>query len=174
MRKLVIAAALVSTALATPAFARDGAAYVGIDAGVMKANSLKLKFTNSATSVSDAVRLKHKWGYDLDAVFGYDFGMFRLEAELAYKHARVNRASFAPAALTATRAALTPTSYSADGRDNVLSGMVNALLDLGPSDGINGSIGLGAGEARVKSRAGLNSARISIFNYSSDDSAFAW
>lgn len=60
MRKLVIAAALLSTAVATPALARDGAPYLGIDAGLVRPNNLNLRFSNSATSISDAVVLKHK------------------------------------------------------------------------------------------------------------------
>ena len=53
MRKLVIAAALLSTAVATPALARDGAPYLGIDAGLVRPNNLNLRFSNSATSISD-------------------------------------------------------------------------------------------------------------------------
>ncbi|MFL6726858.1 MAG: outer membrane protein [Sphingomicrobium sp.] len=174
MRKLMIAAALASTAFATPALARDGSAYIGFDAGIMKANKLRLTLTNASGSISDAEVLRHKWGYDVDVVFGYDFGMFRLEGELADKHASINRVTFAPSALTAARALTTTTTFGTDGRDNVLSGMVNALLDLGPSDGLNGSIGLGAGEARVKSRAGLNVNTVATLNYTSEDNAFAW
>ena len=99
MRKLMIAAALVSTAMATPALARDGSAYVGIDAGVMKPGRLNLRFNNATLSVGDGERLKHKWGYDVDGVFGYDFGMFRLEGEVAYKHAKLKSATLDPAAL---------------------------------------------------------------------------
>src|SRR5947209_18221139 len=40
MRKLMIAAALVSTAMATPAMARDGAPYVGLDVGVLRPSPL--------------------------------------------------------------------------------------------------------------------------------------
>jgi OmpA-OmpF porin, OOP family len=81
MRKLVIAAALVSAAVATPAVARDGAPYVGIDAGVLRPDNLDLRFVNSAVSINNGMILRHKWGYDLDALFGYDFGMFRVEGE---------------------------------------------------------------------------------------------
>src|SRR5258708_31642422 len=92
VRKLMIAAALVSTALATPAVARDGSAYVGIDAGVVKPSSLDLRFTNSAVSVDNGERLRHKWGYDVDAVFGSDFVMFLLQGGVGYKHASLKSA----------------------------------------------------------------------------------
>jgi OOP family OmpA-OmpF porin len=70
MRKLMLAATLLSTAVATPAMARDGSAYVGIDAGIAKAQTLDLRFSNSAITVSNGERLKHKWGYDVDGVAG--------------------------------------------------------------------------------------------------------
>ena len=98
MRKFMMAAALVSACFATPALARDGSAYVGIDAGVQSPSSLRLRFTNSNVSIPNAVQIKHKLGYDVDAVFGYDFGMFRVEGELGYKHADFKHATVALAA----------------------------------------------------------------------------
>jgi len=89
MRKLMVAAALVSTVLATPAMARDGSIYAGIDAGLLRPNSLKLDYDSAQLSVSDGLRLHHKWGYEGDLVGGYDFGMFRLEGEIGYKHATI-------------------------------------------------------------------------------------
>ena len=77
MRKLFIAGALVSTALASPALARDGAPYVGIDAGVLVPDDLKLDFNNGTTRVNDGVVIKHKLGYDVDGVFGSEPGFLR-------------------------------------------------------------------------------------------------
>jgi hypothetical protein len=54
MRKLMIAAAFLSTATATPALARDGSVYVGLDAGLIRAQSLNLRFTNSAVSIPES------------------------------------------------------------------------------------------------------------------------
>ena len=34
-------------------------------------------------------RAKLKTGYDVDVIGGYDFGMFRLEGELGYKHVKI-------------------------------------------------------------------------------------
>src|SRR5438270_7247417 len=151
MRKLIIAAALVSTVAATPAFAGDGAAYVGIDAGVIKPNRLNLTFRNSATNIPNGERLGHKHGYDVDGVIGYDFGLFRLEGELGYKHARLKDAALAPGAIGAVL--LSPVTATivpaATGRSNVVSGMINGLIDLGPSNGVNVSAGLGLGVARA-------------------------
>src|SRR5258708_36592349 len=121
-----------------------------MDAGVMKPWSLDLRFTNSAVSVDNGERLRHKWGYDVDAVFGYDFGMFRLEGEFGYKHASLKSATVAPAALAAALIPAAPTTYGSTGRSNVLSGMVNALLDLGPTAGLNAPIGSGIDAPRTK------------------------
>src|SRR5947209_12676940 len=132
MRRLTFAAALVSTALASPAFARDGAAYIGIDAGIMKPLRTNLDFSNSTTSVTDAVQLRHKLGYDVDALGGYDFGMFRLELEGAYKHAGLKSADIAPAAGAAVYASpLVAGRVDATGHVTVGSGMLHALFDFG-------------------------------------------
>src|SRR5260221_12213571 len=70
MRKLMVAAALASTAFATPALARDGAPYVWIDAGLLKPSDLKLRLTNSGATFENAIRLHHRLGVDADAVVG--------------------------------------------------------------------------------------------------------
>ena len=88
--------------------ARDHSGYVGIDAGALWAkSSAHIDATDSyycdyyssyIANCSFGVGSKHKMGYDVDAVGGYDFGMFRLEGELAYKQAtgRVARLPTAP------------------------------------------------------------------------------
>jgi opacity protein-like surface antigen len=172
MRKFMIAAALVSTATATPALARDGSAYVGIDAGVQSASRLTARFTNANVSINNAEMIKHKLGYDVDAVFGYDFGMFRVEGELGYKHADFKNATIATAVYPAINGSAGAVLYDAAGTDSVLSGMVNALLDLGPRDGPSASIGGGIGEARERVRVGLFPSN--ALNFRSEDSGFAW
>jgi opacity protein-like surface antigen len=124
--------------------------------------------------VSDGERLRHKYGYDLDGVAGYDFGMFRLEGEIAYKHSKVTSAVLDPAAIAAILQSTTTTTTTPDatGRGNVLSGMVNALIDLGPDNGVNGSIGVGVGEARARYRAGLVPS--SALNFTGSDNALAY
>src|ERR1041385_8096327 len=98
LRKYLLAAA-AAAAIAAPAAARDHSGYVGVDAGALWGkSSLNLDASDSYYcdeyfsyySSTCAVRLgsKHKVGYDVDVVGGYDFGMFRLEGELAYKHAK--------------------------------------------------------------------------------------
>ena len=94
MRKLAIMAALATTALATPAVARDHSWYVGVDAGAMIVEDTKLDFSNDlGADVNDAIILNYKLGYDIGLNGGYDFGGFRLEGELAYKHAGIDEAT---------------------------------------------------------------------------------
>mgnify|MGYP000014474946 CR=1 FL=1 len=86
MRKLAIGLALASTALASPALARDGQWYVGVEGGAMIVEDGDLDIAGSTQVVS----VDHKTGYDFDGIVGYDFGSFRLEAEVGYRSAEVD------------------------------------------------------------------------------------
>ena len=86
MRKLAIGLALASTALATPALARDGQWYVGVEGGVMLADDMDY----DTGGTNNAILQNHEVGYDFDGIVGYDFGGFRLESEVAYKAASID------------------------------------------------------------------------------------
>src|SRR5437763_16923626 len=88
MRQYLLAA-VAAAAISTPAVARDHSWYAGIEGGVSEVQDLKLNYSDAFVKLSDGVRIKHKTGYDLDLIGGYDFGMFRLEAETAYKRAGI-------------------------------------------------------------------------------------
>ncbi|HPU15011.1 MAG TPA: flagellar motor protein MotB, partial [Polymorphobacter sp.] len=91
MRKIAVALALATTALAGPTLARDKAWYAGLDAGAMIVNATNFDLTNAAgtfTSV-DGMRNTYEIGYDLDGVVGYDFGAIRTEFELGYRNSNV-------------------------------------------------------------------------------------
>src|SRR5205085_7235142 len=96
MRKLAIAAALASTMLATPALARDGSAYVGLEGGGMIVEDYEADFRGdldvplTPEFEGHAVDIDHNVGWDIDLVAGYDFGVVRLEGELGYKHASLD------------------------------------------------------------------------------------
>ena len=169
MRTLLLAAA-ATIAIATPAVARDGSGYVGIDAGVMFPRSQTLfgtiDFTNTTRTDfarTDIASLRYKAGYDVDLVGGYDFGMFRLEGELGYKHAKVKSASFVNQTFGSAinfGSGNTFTSTNDFGfRDNasIFSGMVNGLLDFGGNGGPGGYAGGGVGYANVKQFNGSKS-----------------
>src|SRR5688500_3170579 len=133
MRKLAIVVALSSTVLATPALARDGAWYVGGDFGAMIVEDLGFEFglTPTVPSQEEAqVVINHDYGFDGALFVGYDLGSFRVEAEVAYKRARVDdiEASIqlpgcptptGPVCLPGT--AIQPDVYPAAGRTSALS-----------------------------------------------------
>ncbi|MEE4213305.1 MAG: hypothetical protein V2I43_29010, partial [Parvularcula sp.] len=83
MRKIVIGLAMASTALATPAMAREGQWYIQGDAGVMLVEDINFEINgspNEAIASNDA-------GWDAGAAVGYDFGVVRVEAEASYRRA---------------------------------------------------------------------------------------
>ena len=83
MRKLVIGMAMASTALTSPALAREGQWYIQGDGGVMIVEDQNLDVNGvSANAVAN-----YDTGYDFGGMVGYDFGAFRLEAEASYRAA---------------------------------------------------------------------------------------
>ncbi|HYD06113.1 MAG TPA: hypothetical protein VEC60_10325, partial [Reyranella sp.] len=96
MRKSLIGLALASTIIANPVFARDGSAYVGIDGGIVFGGSLGSDFDLDGDDdfdddERDVFDLDSDQGWEAALVAGYDFGMFRLEAEGSYKNLNVDR-----------------------------------------------------------------------------------
>ncbi len=152
MRKIAVVLALASTALASPALARDNSWYVGVEGGGMIVEDIDYDIgalNNAATVNSD-------YGYDVDGHVGYDFGAFRVETEVGYRSAQVD--SYRSAVTTPVVGGNAPAGYYgyAGGRTSALSFMLNGLLDFGPDDGIQGFVGGGVGVARVKGKYALN------------------
>src|SRR4051812_27905342 len=145
MRKLAIAVALSSTLLATPAFARNGAWYVGGEFGAMIVEDTHVR----VGATDNAFIIDHHYGYDGGLFVGYDLGAFRIEAEAAYKHANADNITNT-IALPGQNRATFATNNVAAGNATALSFMVNGLLDFGDDDGISGFVGGGVGIARVK------------------------
>ena len=118
-----------------------------------------LTIRNGATTTrfEDGQTVDFNQGFDVDAIAGYDFGMFRLEGELGYKRASVDDFTIS----APSSSGLVTGVYDVDGRAKVLSLMGNALLDFSDDNGWSGFVGGGVGRARV-SLAGER------------DSAFAW
>ena len=168
MRKLAILAALASTALATPAVARDKSWYAGIEGGAMIAEDTEFDFTGDdgvvVTEIDNAFDVDHKLGIDVDLVGGYDFGPFRVEAELGWKRAGLDEVQVQGGPL----GTLTGT-YDIDGKARVWSAMVNGLLDFGDDDGWSGYVGAGVGVASVKYSLDFDGDSIS-----DSDSGLAW
>ena len=167
MRKLAIALALSSTLLATPAFARDGAWYVGGEFGAMIVDDTAVDIG----AVENAIRLNHEYGYDGGLFVGYDLGGFRIEAEAAYKKADLE--SYDTSIRLPLEPANFPTFRPAGGNTTALSLMINGMLDFGDDEGISGFVGGGVGMARVKANNYRNFANATPF-LDGHDSKLAW
>ncbi|MBJ7442370.1 MAG: porin family protein, partial [Sphingopyxis sp.] len=149
MRKLAVAVALASTALASPALARDDSWYVGVGAGVMIVEDLDLDIGTAA----NAAAIDHRKGYDFEGVVGYDFGGFRAEVEVGFREADIKSGRFAAPGIPGNASGSSITQFvgntDLNGDTNALSFMVNGMLDFGDDDGLQGFVGGGAGVARV-------------------------
>lgn len=133
-------AAAAAIAVAAPAAARDGAPYVGVDAGILLLQDGDYEYQGLTGTTDGEIRVDHKRGIDADIVAGYDFGMLRAEAELGFKRARIDdttvATNFGPA-------------LGDGGKARTVSAMANLLLDFGSDTGLNGFVGGGAGVART-------------------------
>jgi OmpA-OmpF porin, OOP family len=147
MRKLAISLALASTAITSPALARNDQWYVGVDGGAMLVEDIGL----DVGTTNNAGTLDAKTGYDFGGVVGYDFGGFRLESEVSYRKADLSNTTSSIALLPsgAGSALQAAGSYPTNGDVSALSFMVNGLLDFGDDDGLQGFVGGGVGVARV-------------------------
>ena len=153
MRKLAIAVALASTALATPALARDKAWYVGVEGGAMIVEDIHFDIPHlAAHSPRTPLTSISEYGYDVDGNVGYDFGMFRLEAEVGYRQAAVESADapYDPAFDLLARGRRSGTYEPCRRQDHRAELHAQRLLDFGDDDGIQGFVGGGVGVARVK------------------------
>ena len=135
---------MASTALASPALARDKSWYVGVEGGPMLVEDVNFDVNSGA----DTQTLNFDTGYDFGGYVGYDFGMFRLEAEGSYRRASLN--SYAAGSTGVPSNGLQPAgTYEANGFMDSLSFMLNGMLDFGSDDGIQGFVGGGVGVART-------------------------
>src|SRR5690349_15630444 len=119
MSKYLFAAVAAAAIAATPAAAHDGSAYVGVDAGLMFVQSTDANYQGVTGLTDGDIRIKHKTGFDLDANAGYDFGMFRVEGELGYKHASIKN--------TTPDIPFFGTFFGDGGKGRTVSAMVNGL-----------------------------------------------
>ncbi|MEQ1499288.1 MAG: OmpA family protein [Novosphingobium sp.] len=172
MRNLTMGVILASTALATPALARDDSVYIEIDGGVVFVDALNFDLDHVSNPLglpvnSRVATLDTKPGYDFGGIIGYDFGGFRLEAEASHRRAG------AKSLLVANGAQLYPLA-DATGNVSTLSFMVNGLFDLGPNDGPQVFAGGGVGYGRTKINAAASPDPSADFAVNGTDSGFAW
>ena len=163
MRKLAIGVALATTAL-TPAMARDGAWYAGVEGGPMLVEDTDYDVNN----VNSDLTVDHDYGYNFDGIVGYDFGAFRIEAEAGYQRSQADEVITGSQGIGGNNA-FPGQITDINGHTSALSFMVNGMLDFGEDDGIQGFVGGGAGVARVKERLTLANTFVD-----DSDTGFAW
>jgi opacity protein-like surface antigen len=146
-------AVTAAVAASTPAVARDGSLYGGIEGGLIFDGKAEMDLETTVDSdtfdIDDAVEIGFKRGADVDLIAGYDFGMFRAEAELGYKHLRVRDFDLANDLIGAD---VIGDGLDAEGSATVWSFMGNALLDFGGNEGVGAYLGGGIGPAHGKYR----------------------
>ena len=138
---------MASTALASPALAKDDSWYIGAEFGAMLVEDGD--FTINSTT--DSHEISHEFGFDGGGYVGYDFGGFRLEAEVSYRQADIDSVAIGAPGLPVSGGSTLTGNYNNMGGDaDSLSFMLNGLLDFGPDDGLQGYVGGGVGVARTK------------------------
>ena len=142
MKKLIIAAALASSAMAVPAFAQETGPYLTIEGGGVKQESVTVN-QGGAYDHSD----RFKTGWEAGAALGYDLGHFRLEAEGFYHRSALREQDF-PLRM-ATPALSIGQGNGVYGNTHTYALMANALVGLGHWGGIKAYLGGGVGYAQT-------------------------
>src|SRR5690349_17961942 len=152
MRKYLLAATVIAP-IAAPALAGAPGPYVGIEGGVTFPHSSDLDVVLNNTTVSppttatygNGFNVDYKTGYDLDAIAGYKLGLFRLEVEGGYKHAKVKDLNVSTPLLTdvgtAAGVAATAADFNVGDHIGIKTLMANALLDGDFGGGFGGYVG---------------------------------
>jgi opacity protein-like surface antigen len=161
MRKYLLAGAAALVIAAPAAATNDNSGYVGIEGGILfpKSQTVQGEVVFTGTGQTNFSRtnvgsISYKKGLDLDFVGGYDFGMFRLEGELGYKHAKPKgfgpNNAFVTAINTGAGTSFTTTNdFGINSSASVYSAMLNGLLDFGGNGSFGGYAGAGVGYANV-------------------------
>ena len=137
---------MASTALASPALAKDDSWYIGAEFGSMLVEDSEFDVNDGASTHE----VNHDYGFDGGGYVGYDFGGFRLEAEVSYRQADLDSVEAGPTGLPVGGGVVAPAGiYTVGGDASALSFMLNGLLDFGDDDGLQGYVGGGIGVART-------------------------
>jgi opacity protein-like surface antigen len=161
MRKIAIGLALCSTALASPALARDNAVYVEAGFGPSLAQDFEIEPVEPARLDAE---LEEDHGFDGGVAIGYDYGSFRIEIEGSYREFDHDRFSFASG----------PVYEGPLGKSTTASVMGNALLDLGDDDGLQFFVGAGAGSVYVDQAVAVTPDGLEQNLFNGDEWEFAW
>lgn len=146
MRRFAVVTAISST-FALPALAQEGGFYVGADLGAVLSSETDATYTPAATAGSTGnISTDNSLGFTGSALAGYDFGMFRVEAEAGFISADVDKLKSSFALGTSLIAG----SQDAEGDVSARTLMANALLDVGSFSDFAFFVGGGAGVANLK------------------------
>ena len=159
---------MASTALASPALARDGQWYVELDGGAMIVEDIDLDVDGGA----DTITADTDYGYDAGGIVGYDFGPVRLEAEASYRDADIDNLIVGPDGVLVGNGTSGAGTFASNGSVNALSFMLNGLADFGDDDSLQGFVGGGVGVARTDLNSSIQDSAPDAFNDS--DTGFAW
>ncbi|MDQ3245667.1 MAG: outer membrane beta-barrel protein [Pseudomonadota bacterium] len=165
MHKYLLATAAAVAVAATPAMARDGSGYVGVEGGILFVQDRDVEYQGFDGGLDTEFEIEHNMGFDLDFIAGYDFGPVRAEAELGYKRAGVDGITNVD-----DDDDIFDEEFDFDddgGKARTVSAMANLLADFGSDDGISGYIGGGVGVART-------TIKLDAISFGATDSNLAW
>jgi OmpA-OmpF porin, OOP family len=166
MKKTAVLLMGAASIIAVPAQAREGRVYAGINGGIVFEDQAEVE--NEPFTGQPPALINTGTGWEVDAVIGYDFGRFRLELEGGYKNQDHDTLI-----ITGPNASNLPVGLRTgpDSTQRIYSGMLNALVDIGPDDGLQFYAGGGAGVAHVDFNLSTPD-RGTFINDS--DTTFAW
>ena len=185
----VLLAVLLASTAAHQAAAKDGAVYAGIEAGYLYTGDLEYELEDPAAGdEGELVEINHGGSYDLGIFVGYDFGVFRIEAEGLYRTPDLDNVELRgiPTAIAGGSSddgpgALPVGDYTrgqfpnAGGETETWAGMLNILADIGDNDRFGFLLGGGAGFASVSQKDWALDAPMDTLKVErADGSVFEW
>ncbi|KLI64841.1 OmpA family protein [Aurantiacibacter marinus] len=158
--------------IASPALAQDQSVdrgvYVGLEAGAVLPDDYRTdigRFLKDANTSSDI-------GWEAAALLGYDWGRFRTEIEGNYRTWGADEITSAQAGIPQSATTTATGTFDYEGDISLKSLMANALVDFGDADGLQFSLGAGAGRTWMDIQT--NAANSSSDFLDTSDSEWAW
>lgn len=168
MRNLMKPVAIAAVFVSVPAAADEGNWYVGGDIGIVLPRDTELDLTSgtTGTTFNNAADIEFNTGFELDAEVGYDFGAFRGELELGYKHANFEAVDFSPEWINFLQSQIpgvivSPNDVDLDNGIDIISTMANGFFDIGSNTSFGVYVGGGVGMGWAKA-------------YGESNGSFAW